>query len=213
MDVVTITTFNRQTEVKNLVESIRRLTDAKIIVFDDASDPAPDLQCEVVRYHNNHGRKKYYRLITDVFKRLKQEQFRYFFMLPDDIIPSDDIFETSVKIWEAIKDERKICLSIGHTHNRHYQPCWTYFQPIRLGDVVLTGWNDLCFMAERRFLEELNYEIEEPLPGYDWRSSGVGRFISRKLQPYYNLYHVDKTLCEFPANESRMRELFKELKK
>lgn len=74
-----------------------------------------------------------------------------------------------------------------------------------MGDVVLTGWNDLCFMAERRFLEALNYEIEEPLPEYDWKSSGVGRNISRRLQPYFNLYHVDKPLCEFPANESRMR--------
>lgn len=206
-EILVITTFDRQLEVKNLVTKLRSIYGGKILVFDDASNPTPELDCEVIRYHKNHGKRNYWRLVTDVFKYLKSENFDYFFMIPDDVIPKDDLFTRSVQLWEAIKDERKICLSIGHTHNRHYQPCWTYFQPIKMGEVVLTGWNDLCFMAERRFLEELNYEIEEPLDGYDFRSSGVGRYISRKLQPQWNLYHVDKSLCEFPANESRMHRV------
>lgn len=203
-EIVCITTYNRQHEVKALVSKLKTIFSGKIIVFDDGSNPPSDPGCEVILYHKNNGKKGYHKLVTEIFKWLKNENFTYFWMLPDDIIPHDDLFTHSVQIWEAIKDERKICLSVGHTHGRHYLPCWTYFTPVRLGDVVLTGWNDLCFMAEKKFLEELNYEIEPPYSDYDWRSSGVGRNISRRLQPYWNMYHVDKSLCDFPANKSVM---------
>ncbi len=126
-------------------------------------------------------------------------------MIPDDVILDEWFFKQSASLWQSIRDERKICLSVGNTFNRHYEPCWTYFQPVKMGELVLSGWNDLCFMAEKKFLEELNYEIECPLNGYDWRSSGVGRHISRKLfNRKFNMYHTDKSLCEFPANDSRM---------
>lgn len=207
MDFAIITTHNRQEQVKSLVKSIQNVFSGEVIVFDDASTPPAKPDCPVIRYNENHGRIFYWKLFTDIFSFLKDKDFKYFWILPDDIIIHPDLFEQSQKLWESISDPLKISLTVGHTHDRHYKPCWTFFEPVRMGEVVLTGWNDLCFMAERRFLEELNYQVEQPLAGYDYRSSGVGRYISRTLHGQgFNMYAVDKSLCEFPANESVMRK-------
>lgn len=206
MDYVCITTYQRKPQVESLVASIQQVFKGTIIVFQDGGnerldfEPHQNCHVQVVRYTQNHGKLEYYKLVTDIFELLhpKRNKVGKFWMLPDDIEINPDIFTESVRIWDSIKDERKICLSIGHTHNRHYEPCWTYFTPVKMGEVVLTNWNDLCFMAEGRFLEELNYKIERPLSGYDYRSSGVGRYISRTLHnKKFNLYHTDKSLCNF----------------
>lgn len=201
MEYVCITSFNRKPQVENLVRQIQEVFTGKIIVFDDGSDHQLELPgCELVRYKQNHGKQKYFLLITDIFEMLhpKRNKVERFWMLPDDIEIHPDLFTESVRLWESIKDERKICLSVGHTHNRHYQECWTKFKPVKMGEVVQTGWNDMCFMAEPNFLEQLNYQIERPLSGYDFRSSGVGRHISRKLFGNgWNLYHTNVSLCNF----------------
>lgn len=198
MDYVVITTFNRKAQLESLVKSIQEVFIGGIIVFNDGGEMPKLSGCELINYQHNHGKRRYYQLVTDVFKYLKGYNFDHFYMIPDDVQIHPNLFTESLRLWESIKDERKICLSIGHTHNRHLHPCWTEFQPIRMGEVVLTGWNDLCFVAERLFLEQLNYEIERPLSSYDFRSSGVGRHISRTLfNQKWNLYHTDRSLCDF----------------
>lgn len=206
MDYCVITTYNRNREVESLVESIQRVFTGKVIVFDDGSDTRPNLSgCELIRYSQNHGKRGYYKLVTDIFQLLKRNNVERFWMLPDDVEIHPELFTRSKLLWEAIKDERKICLSVGHTHNRHLQPCWTYHQPVPMGEVVLTQWNDLAFMAERQFLEQLNYAAERPFSDYDYRSSGVGRYISRTLYNHaWNMYHVNESLLVFPPNVSRM---------
>lgn len=210
MDYCIITTFNRVPQVESLVASIQQVFTGKILVFNDGGE-IPNLNgCELINYKQNHGKFKYHLLVSDIFQLLhpKRNKVDRFFFLPDDIEISPDLFTESVRLWDSIKDERKICISIGHTHNRHYDECWTKFKPIKMGEVVLTNWNDLCFMAERQFLEELNYEIEPPLSGYDFRSSGVGRYISRTLHnKKFNLYHVDKSLCKFLDIPSQMQRV------
>lgn len=206
MDYVCITTFNRKEEVENLVRQVQEVFTGKIIVFDDGSKERPELSgCELIRYSHNHGKTRYYQLFTDIFQLLKRNTFERVWFLPDDVEIHPDLFTETLRLWNAIKDERKICISFGHTHNRHYDECWTRFKPIKMGEVVLTNWNDLCFMAERNFFELLNFEIERPLIGYDFRSSGVGRHISRTLfNRGYNLYHTDKSYCDFLAVETKM---------
>lgn len=209
-EYVIITTYNRTKQVEALVASIQQVFTGKILVFNDGGE-VPDLSgCELINYKQNHGKFKYHLLVTDIFAMLhpKRNKVERFWMIPDDVEISPDLFTESVRLWDSIKDERKICLSIGHTHNRHYHPCWTQFQPIKMGEVVLTNWNDLCFMAEPQFLEELNYEIEPPLSSYDFRSSGVGRHISRTLHnKKFNLYHTDKSLCNFIPIETQMHRV------
>lgn len=211
MDYCIITSCNRKIQVESLVKSIQQVFKGKIIVFDDGSEQVPEVSCELIHYKERYGKRRYYQLVTDIFQLLKRNSVQRFWMLPDDVIISPDLFETSKLLWNAIKDERKICLSVGHTDNRHLHPCWTQYQPIKMGEVVLTNWNDLAFMAERQFLEQLNYEIEKPYSDYDFRSSGVGRYISRTLyNRQWNMYHVNKSLLYFPPIETQMhRELVK----
>lgn len=205
MDALIITTYNRVPQVESLVKSIQEVFTGKIFVYNDGGEKPNLSGCHLLTAYENHGKKNYYRLITDIFQMLRGEKFERFWMLPDDVTISPDLFTESIRLWDAIKDERKICLSVGHTHGRHKEQCWTYFDPINMGEVYLTNWNDLCFMAERLFLEELNYEIEKPLNGYDYRSSGVGRYISRTLHnKKWNMYHVDKSLVEFIPMETQM---------
>ena len=207
MDYTIITSCNRKPQVEALVQSIQQVFTGKIIVFDDGSEQVPEVDCEVIHYKTRHGKRGYYKLITDVFQFLKRNNFERFWLIPDDVTISQDLFTTSALLWSAIKDERKICLSVAHSHDRHLQPCWTYFKPIVLGEVVLTNWNDLFFMAERQFLEELNYEIEKPYSDYDYRSSGVGRYISRTLHnKSWNMYHVNKSLANFIDIETQMHK-------
>lgn len=205
MDYVCICTFNRKPLVENLAHQIQQVFTGKILVFNDGGE-VPELQgCELINHKQNHGKRRYYQLVTSIFEMLKRNKVDRFWFLPDDVEIHPNLFTESLRLWESIKDERKICLSVGSTHNRHYNPCWTEFQPIKMGEVVLTNWNDLCFMAERTFLEELNYQIERPLSSYDYRSSGVGRHISRTLyNKKFNLYHTDKSLVDFIPVETKM---------
>lgn len=207
MDYCVITTFDRKQEVENLVRQVQEVFTGKIIVFDDGSQVSPVLNgCDLVRYHQNHGKTKYYQLFTDIFQLLKRNKFERVWFLPDDVEIKPDLFTETLRLWNSIKDERKICISFGHTHNRHYDECWTRFKPVKISEeIVLTQWNDLCFMAERNFFELLNFEIERPLSGYDFRSSGVGRHISRTLFNHgWNLYHTDKSYCDFLVVETKM---------
>lgn len=197
-EAVCITTYNRVPQVESLVKSIQEVFTGKIFVFNDGGEK-PDLSgCELITYHQNHGKRNYYKLVTEIFALLNRNKFDRFWMLPDDVVISPNLFAESLRLWNAIKDDRKICLSVGHTHGRHKEPCWTYFTPVDMGEVYLTNWNDLCFTAERLFLEELNYEIEKPMSSYDYRSSGVGRYISRTLHNRkWNMYHTTESLCQF----------------
>lgn len=205
MNYCIFTTYNRQQQIEQLTRKVSDIFDGEILVYDDGSDYAPNIVGTLHRYKYNHGKRQYWQLFTDIFQGLRGKHIDKFWILPDDVTIQDDFFTESIRLWDSIIDDRKICLSTGHNHNRHYRECWTYFTPVKMGEVVRTQWNDLCFMAERSFLEALNYHIEQPLPEYDYRSSGVGRYISRKLhKDLWNLYHVDKSLVEFPANETRM---------
>lgn len=202
---IVITSCNRNEHCWNLVRDIfEQGFHGEVIIFDDGSDvPIVNNLCKIFRYEKPHGKRLYYQLVSDVFSYLCKQDFKYFWMLPDDVRLKPHFFETSIGIWNSIQDEKKICLSVGHDGQRHYKPCWTRFQPLQLGEIVLSQWNDLCFMAEKSFLEVIP-EIEKPKPGYNYASSGVGRYISRTCFMKYNLYHTDKSLVDFIPVKTQM---------
>lgn len=205
--LIVITTYNRNEHCWNLVKDIfEQGFTGEVIIFDDGSDiPIVNNNCTVIRYDKPHGKRGYYRLVSDVFAYLSHQDFKYFWMLPDDIRLKPDFFTLSIGMWNAIQDEKKICLSVGHDGQRHYSPCWTKFQPIHLGDVVLTQFVDMCFMAEKKLIEVVP-EIEKPKNGYNYASSGVGRFISRTLFMRHNLYFTNSSLVEFIPIETQMHK-------
>jgi hypothetical protein len=83
--------------------------------------------------------------------------------------------------------------------------CWTDFQPVMKGDVILTNWTDMLFICQTEFFKALNYSI--PKVERDWYlnkelGSGVGAYISRKLyNDKFTIYQTAKSLL-IPMDEA-----------
>ena len=63
-----------------------------------------------IRYfsHDHHGKKRYWALITEVFKH--RAEAKYYIMLPDDDILVPDFLNKVINKWEGIKHPRKVCM-------------------------------------------------------------------------------------------------------
>lgn len=182
-----ITTYNRQASCQRLVDSLQGLGD--ILVVNDDSNYTIN-GCKQFIVHPHRGKNGYWDIVNILFRL--RGQYKYFFMLPDDFIPVDNMVERAIALWESINDPKKICLNLDG--DRQGEMCWTDFQPQDLGNVWLSQWVDMCFMCEITFFNVLGIiPRRKPLP---YRSSGVGMFISRKLyNSQYNLYHVKEALA------------------
>lgn len=212
--VILITTYNREELLKDLLSDFQG-SNAKFIILDDGSDKEynlseVDLDISYFHFIENRGKQRYHELISFGFERLKKERFSYAFQLPDDVRVKPDFIKESLRLWETIQDERKLCLSVGHTHGRHFRPCWTNFYPQKISsEIIHTQWNDLCYLAPRSFFEALKWNIEKPDISR-WRDtpelgSGVGGYISRTLfNAGWNMYHALDSLVEFLPVESKM---------
>ena len=210
---VVITTYNRPLMLNELIEQINQMRKEyriKIIIFDDGSDQEYNLPNYVtkIKFFPNMGKKKYWKIINSSFKYIKNLKSKYFIYLPDDIKLVDDFFNVTKNIYESINDNNKICLSIL-TDGRVNRTNWTNFKTIDYGSYLKTQWNDLCFISEKKFFEELNFMIEE-IPTKRWLnnpnlSSGVGNQISVKLyNKGKNMYHTKNSLVFHSTHESKM---------
>lgn len=213
--MVVITTCNREGMLLNLLDQIHAQYDGVVMVVDDGTrggitfDKEYNFRLSYHRFDIQHGKARYYEVISYIFNYLKHIDFDYLWQLPDDISITDDFFKRSVELWESIQDEGKICLSTGHTHGRHTMPCWTEFNPIRINeDIWQTQWQDLCYIATKKMLSILKFDCEKPdSDRWKWDGglgSGVGAILSRRLVKYGNMYHVDKSLVDFIAVPSQM---------
>jgi hypothetical protein len=105
-----------------------------------------------------------------------------------EVLPG--FFRHAIDTYGAIQDPQKICLNLYLDNHRIGRANWTPTLPrIERHDgitVFRTGWTDLCYIAERRFLQQLNFRID-PVSPARWRhnpglSSGVGMQITQRLQ-------------------------------
>lgn len=187
-----ITTYGRQESCQRLVDSLQGLGD--IVVMSDGAGYNIE-GCRM--YEQPHrGREGYWHTVSHLWS--KRETHRYYIMLPDDFKVVPSFLSESLRLWSEIRDAKKICLNL-HA-DRIGIPCWTNFKPQDMGEVYLTQWVDMCFLAENRFFEVLepvfyqhrNYRVKR-----SWKSSGIGGFISRTLhRSGYHLYQVKKSLAE-----------------
>lgn len=207
--MILITTYNREDHLCNLLFDIeiQGFTDEVLIIDDGTKHPIDFRQyrfpIQYLRFEENHGKKRYFEVISYAFKSLKNKQFDYLWQLPDDVRLKEDFFERSLKAWEHIQSKNKICLSTGYTNDRILHPCWTEFTPKKLSpEIMWTQFNDLCYLAPRKFFEVLEWDIEKP-DEQKWRDngnfgSGVGANISRRLaQKGFNMFHTVESLVEF----------------
>lgn len=225
---VVITTFNREQMIKKLLDDIEKYKSKyKIltIVFDDGSPNYLDISDNNIRYVkflNNHGKKLYWKLITETMKYCENVNAKYFIYLPDDVRLSKNFFDESINTYENINDARKICLSLLMPIQQIGKTNWTNFIPIEKDGCFLTQWCDLCFISNKRFFEALNYKIDEiPLNRWDTKSnkrenlsSGVGKNISERLHiQNLNMYHVKSSFVIHGDHDSVMNPGLRKIEK
>jgi hypothetical protein len=171
------------------------------------------LKCNYHKEPVNHGKRLYWKLIGRAYKELAGEPYDFLIQLPDDVEIGADFIYQATGQWLAISDPLKISLNLLFDRARAGSPNWTRFTPRikRFGDkrFFLTGWNDLIFISDARFLKALNHTIH-PIAPNRWRknprlSSGVGQQISGRLfARSYHMYQVGKSLVSHGSHLSRM---------
>jgi len=195
-----ITTYNRQESCQRLVNRLVAYGD--VYVFNDGSDYNISGATQLKR-QNNLGKRGYWRSVNALFAM--RGNHKYYFMLPDDFMPADDMVNKALAIWNSINDPQKICLSISEGRPDH--ECWTKFTAIEKDTVWLTQWVDMCFMCEDKFFQRLGV-----LPQVNaQRSSGVGRYISKYLHHLrLHMYQVKESLV-IPTEEHLKSQMHKRI--
>lgn len=186
-----ITTYNRQESCQRLVYSLQGIGD--IVVVHDGTT----YEISGVKYDINPkahlGKEGYWRLVNLLFRN--RGSHKYYFMIPDDFLMTEEDVLKAIEIWEGIQDRQKICLNLFA--DRIGQTCWTQFKPRDKGNVWQTGWVDMCFLCEERLFNELGTIKPIALNWRErpWMSSGVGAYISRHLyQKGLHFYQVKDSL-------------------
>lgn len=178
----------------------------KVFVFDDGSSVPYTISGKNIFYtrlNNNHGKQWYYKIVSVAFKSQKREAYDYVIMLPDDFRLCAGFFDKAIAAYNAIDDEKKICLGLGDSRADKRQ--WVKHQPVKVTfqhtDYWHTQWNDLCFIATSKFLKALKHRANKLAVS---KGSGVGAYISVKLSAEYNLYVLAKSLISHGEHDSVM---------
>jgi len=184
-----ITTYNRQESCQRLVDALQGQGD--IVVVNDGCDYIIN-GCEQ-HFLDQHNGKTYYWITVNTLFAYRGVH-KYYFMLPDDFLPTENMVQDAITLWKSIDDKNKICLNL--IADRVGMNCWTNFIPRDLGNVWLTQWVDMCFMCESKFFDIVRInEIPYTSASRKNISSGVGAMISRQLHGRdYHLFLVKNSL-------------------
>ena len=192
--LVNITSYNRLPMLNKLIE---QLEGVDIIVWDDNS--SFEIVKSDVAYHRfskNYGKKLAWKKFKYIFRSLKESNYDYYFLLPDDVKLCDNFINKAIELWEGINDDKKICLSFSNP-NRCNKPQFTFVEPKEVGDVILTGWTDMAFMCTKEFMSRIKI-TEIPLSRWvnsEGLGSGVGSMISNQfVDEGFNLYNTKELL-------------------
>lgn len=209
--LVTITSYNRQRSLTNLVAALRDSESQsiipEIIIFDDCSDwDVESLACtgvQVVRNPEHRGKAGFWRTFNDVFAYCKEHEYDYYIILPDDVSPCPDFIETGIDAYIA---SGGICISPLLT-NYTLLPGKSRWggRPIERKDgYYVTHYFDCCTICRRDFFEALDWHLLEILPSPNpLRSSGVGKQVTVKLQAQgRKMCHVGRTLLTIVEQDS-----------
>lgn len=177
-----ITTFNRSASCRALVESIAPFGDVYIINDGSAHDYNWALKYNY-RFKPHGGKELYWQTVSELWQMVPHD-YKYYIMLPDDMLPVANFTERAINAWNQITDTTKICLNLYTDKSRLTLPCWTNKPP----EVHQCGrkiqWVDMAFVVERRFFDILNWKIKPIEANWNEKpqlSSGVGAQISRKF--------------------------------
>jgi hypothetical protein len=206
--VFLITTFNRPDSCRKLVDSISAYGD--IYILDDGSSEVYNIDSGLLKEHRiffirqgHGGKQSYWKTVNTLFNRVPKK-YKYYFMIPDDFLPVDNMVEKTIKTWGEITDQDKICLTTYVSEGRLGKRNWTSFDSVEYDSYRKTQWVDMCFMCDRRFFDVVGII---PRIDYNWRdypekSSGVGSYISRLLHKKGLSMYQTKTSLFIPQKEA-----------
>ena len=220
-----ISTYNRSHYLEKLIKQIGNKCSHEytIAIYDDYSDEEYrlrnlDLTNEnmFIRYkcsNINNGKRGYWKVINEQFEVVYDDvEYDYYFMLPDDFVFTENGIDESMRQYEAIQDDKKICLSLILEQERIDSTNWVD-RPSELkhfgnDTFYLTHWMDMCIVAKYDFFKALDFKMlevsEKRWEESDVIGSGVGAQITKRLNDKYNLYHVSQSLMYEEEHESKM---------
>ena len=202
-----ITSYNRKESLINLVDKLEK-QETEILIYDDCSDFEPFTN-NYVKFKFNYGKEYLWLKFKHIFKDIPKT-YDYYIFLPDDIDIKQNFIDKCVELWEGLKDENKISLSIL-TDSRTEKPNWTNFEPIIQDDYIQTQWNDLCFITDKGFfdinIQQISLQrwavLQKQLNMH--LGSGLGGQISRYFDDKgKTMYHTKKSLVTHLKGESKM---------
>lgn len=200
---VIINTYNRPRQLNALLDDIfEQCPECNVTVLNDGSAENYKINHDINFITvGHHGKEKYWQLVNRGFQVAKNSDHKYFIYLPDDVRLIDGFFDKAVALYESIKDQSKICLTLRRPKGRDEN--WTGFKPVCFTNVRLIQWVDMLFIAEKKFFEALYYKLNK-IPRSRWANnpklgSGVGKQISKRLlRSGYNMYQVNSSLVKTP---------------
>lgn len=220
--ITTIMTYNRPALLTDLLRDLIREseghTDLQVHVFDDASTedysgPLALINQQgwvYVRAKKHHGKRGFHRWVTRSWSALRGvDASTMLAFLPDDCRLCRDFFNRAYSLYQRTPAKRRACLNVLIDGSRQREACWTNTFPSNADPVDRTQWVDGAFIANRTFLEALDFRV----PAVDlgrWnaqpnRSSGVGESISRTLHANgYQMYRVRQSLIVHVDGPSQM---------
>ena len=166
--------------------------------------------------HRNHGKRRYWELVTKTFQQVRGDGSDFLIYLSDDMTIGKDFFSQAIEGFNRITDRGKICLSYIILKSSFGRPNWTGVKP---REIVYGGfkyhytqWTDMAFICTHKMLQALDYRVPS-IPLSRWAKdptlgSGVGRAISQALvSKKYSLYHLSKSIATFKnPSESKMNK-------
>jgi stalled ribosome rescue protein Dom34 len=99
--------------LKLLLEDIKdNAKNSKILVtvFDDGGNERfaiENYDIKYIKYAKNNGKRKFWKVINDTFKYVKNIDAKYFFYLQDDNRLTKNFFEKSIKLYKKIDSSKK----------------------------------------------------------------------------------------------------------
>lgn len=187
-----INTYNRHESLLALVKSIHAIDNTiDIYILDDGSEPPITQYHRILKFNDNihtyrqgnKGKQLYWQTCNTLFDMVRDTNYNYYYMLPDDVTVPKDFLDKTHEVWNKIQDADKVALNL--ITDRVGLKCWTAYEPIYYNDLGVwkTNWVDMAMMFNKKFF---SYISNIPKVNRNWEvkpmlGSGVGSYISRQI--------------------------------
>ena len=151
----------------------------------------------------SNGVDNYFLTIREQWEWMRIVGYDRLLQIPDDVRLVPNFFRKVERIWQSIKDPKKVCLSPLRDQRTVN---WTGWEMLDVGPAMLSQWSDLAIWADADFLNAIGELPQRTIRRSE--GSGVGSWISRHMHAHgYRMYHVKKTLLKHRDHDSVMHPI------